>query len=74
MSPDHLGRMFKKQTGRKIGAYFSRIRIEAAALKLLQSDDKIIDIAFEVGFGSLRTFNKKFFEVMGCTPSDYRKQ
>ena len=52
----------------------NRIRIEKAATLLQGSDEKVISIAYEVGFGSLRTFNKVFLEQMGCTPSEYRKQ
>ncbi|MGD9210881.1 MAG: ATP-binding protein [Desulfobacteraceae bacterium] len=74
MSPDHLGRMFKKYTGEKISSYLNRIRIEIASKKLLESNDKIIDIAFEVGFGSLRTFNHKFLDLMGTSPSNYKKK
>ena len=74
MSPDHLGRMFKKHTGEKINAYLARLRISAAVNKLTHTEEKIIDIAFAVGFSSLRTFNQNFRLIMGTTPSKFRKE
>ena len=74
MSPDHLGRTFKQYTGEKISSYLNRLRIDQAKRELLESDKKIIDIAFEVGFESLRTFNKVFHNLVGISPSSYRKK
>ena len=33
----------------------------------------MIDIAFDLGFGSVDTFTRAFFRAFGCNPSDYRK-
>ncbi len=73
MSPDHLGRMFKECVGEKISDYLNKIRIEKALKKLRESDESITNIAFDVGFGNLRTFNKTFQDRIGTTPSNYRK-
>ena len=56
MSPDHLGRMFKKYTGEKITDELNKIRIEEAKKRLLETDDKIIAVVFDVGFGGLDPF------------------
>lgn len=74
MSIDHLGRMFKSLTGKKISEYINTLRIEEACRLLKEREDKIIDIAFEVGFESLRTFNKWFAKRHGKSPSEYKKQ
>ncbi|MBU2645157.1 helix-turn-helix domain-containing protein [bacterium] len=74
ISPDHLSRMFKQETGERISDFVNKIRIEKATKLLLESDEKVIAIAYEVGFGSLRTFNKVFLEITGRTPSEHRKQ
>ena len=73
MSPDHLGRSFKEIVGQKISEYLNKIRVDEASKKLRESDEKIIDIAFGVGFGSLRSFNKAFQDIVGSTPSNYRR-
>jgi AraC-like DNA-binding protein len=72
--PDNLGKLFKTCTNQKLGDYIYELRVRDAAKKLLESDDNIIDIAFSVGFESLRTFNRIFPKFMGTTPEKYRKQ
>jgi len=74
MSPDHLGRTFKELTGERILDYLNKIRIAEASTRLKTSNDKITDIAFDVGFGSLRSFNKVFRDIAGLTPSAFRKK
>ena len=31
-------------------------------------------IAFEVGFNNLANFNRRFLDIKGMTPRDYRRQ
>ncbi|MBN2160112.1 MAG: protein kinase [Spirochaetes bacterium] len=71
---DNLGRYFKIYHGKKLNDYINELRIHEAARKLTETDEKIIDIAFAVGFGSLRTFNKSFRQIMKVSPADYRKK
>ena len=73
LSPDHLGRMFKRLTGEKISDYINRLRIEEACRRLRQNNHKIIDIAFDVGFENLRTFNLCFSKTSGMSPSEFRR-
>ncbi|MFP4041047.1 MAG: helix-turn-helix domain-containing protein [Desulfosudaceae bacterium] len=72
--PDSLGKQFKRYTGRKLGDYIYELRIQEAARRLRETDDNIINIAFEVGFESLRTFNRVFPRYMKVTPRQYRQQ
>ena len=72
--PDNLSKQFKKYTGKKLVDYIYELRINEAAKKLLETDENIIDIAFAVGFESLRTFNRAFPKIMGITPDRYRKE
>jgi AraC-like DNA-binding protein len=72
MSPDRFGKAFKYYTGKKIGDYVNELRIREA-LTLLENEEKtVLEIAFEVGFESLRTFNRAFQKNIGMSPSDYR--
>ncbi len=72
--PDSLGKQFKEYTGMKLGDYIYELRINEAARRLRETDDKIIAIAFDVGFESLRTFNRVFPKFMKVTPAQYRQQ
>lgn len=71
--PDSLGRQFKKYTGYKLSDYINELRINEAARRLREENTHIIDIAFEVGFESVRTFNRAFPKFMNETPYSYRK-
>ncbi|OHD65706.1 MAG: hypothetical protein A2176_13815 [Spirochaetes bacterium RBG_13_51_14] len=71
--PDNLGKLFKSYTSQKLGDYIYELRVRDAAKKLTETDDTIINIAFSVGFESLRTFNRIFPKFMGTTPEKYRK-
>ena len=74
MSPDHLSRMFKKYVGMTIKDFVHELRIENAIGKLWDHERKIIDIAYEVGFDNISSFNRIFKKLKGLTPSDYRKK
>ncbi len=73
ISPDHLSRLFMSYTGKKIQNYINDLRIIQARKLLLDTDMRIIDIAFAVGYENLATFNRLFHNITGLTPSDFRK-
>ena len=72
--PDNLGKLFRTYTSRKLGDYICELRVQDAARMLVETDDNVINIAFNVGFESLRTFNRIFPKYMGTTPEKYRRQ
>ncbi len=73
LHPDNFSRYFKKYTGKKYNEYLTDLRITEAMRLLRESDDSIITIAMNVGFGTLRNFNYAFFSVTGRTPREFRK-
>ena len=54
--------------------YINSLRIDEAAYKLAAGADSITQIAFSVGFDTLRTFNRAFLAERGMTPSEYRRK
>jgi AraC-like DNA-binding protein len=70
--PDSFGRQFKLYTGKKLGDFIYEIRVNEAARRLREDDSNVIDIAFDVGFESVRTFNRIFPKFMDTTPNKYR--
>jgi AraC-like DNA-binding protein len=74
ISPDYMGKAFKAYTGREIGEYVNELRIREAAARLAGTGEDIIDIAYAVGFESLRTFNRAFSRIMRTTPNKYREK
>ncbi|NOU36824.1 MAG: helix-turn-helix transcriptional regulator [Kiritimatiellaceae bacterium] len=67
-----LNTVFQKLTGCTPIEYLSRLRMERAKTLLRETNIKIIDIAFECGFGSSQYFANIFKHATGMTPSDYR--
>ncbi len=72
-SPDHFARHFKTYTGKTIRDYVNEVRVKTALELLSNSNTKVIDVAYNVGFESLRSFNRVFFRIIGDTPSNFRR-
>lgn len=73
LNVQYFCRYFKKNTGKTVTEYINEIRINHAAKMLLESEDKIIDIAGQCGYDNVGYFIKRFRQCKGITPSDYRK-
>ncbi len=69
----YFTRFFREATGMTFGKYLNNYRVEKAVQFLKNEDDSITEIVFKSGFGSIKTFNRVFKQIKGCSPSDYRK-
>ncbi|GAA0847362.1 helix-turn-helix transcriptional regulator [Paenibacillus glucanolyticus] len=74
MSEGQFCRFFKSMTGQTPVDYMNSYRVRQAAELLRQPDNKISDIALDVGFGHISYFVRVFRKIMNCTPSEYRKK
>lgn len=72
-TPEHFSRMFKKYTGMTLKAYIFKCRIKKAEKLLSKTDMPIERIVSECGFSNRTAFFKKFSQIVGCTPLQYRK-
>jgi AraC-like DNA-binding protein len=72
-SPYHYLRTFQEITGVTPHQFVLRARLRAAALGLLTSDAKIIDVALNAGFGDVSNFNTAFRRELGTTPRAFRR-
>ena len=70
-SPWHSYRLFQKQTGFTPASYIRRLRLAKAAMRLKKENVHIIDVAFDLGFGSVDGFTRAFYREFGMCPSDY---
>lgn len=69
----YFTRFFKEATGMTFGKYLNNYRVEKAVEILKNEDDSITEIAFKSGFGSIKTFNRVFRQIKGCSPTAYKK-
>jgi AraC-like DNA-binding protein len=72
LSKCYFSRYFKAQTGETFHRYLARIRVMYAEKDLTDSDKPVTDIAYDCGFGSIKTFNRIFKTFTGVSPTDYR--
>lgn len=52
--------------------YINLKKVERAAERLRNNELRISDVAYEVGYDSIATFNRNFSAIYGKSPSDYR--
>jgi len=72
LSVRHFRRLFREQTGRSFHEFLTELRVEHAKHLLLQSDQKIIEVAWDTGYGSLSQFNLVFKKMTGVSPGVFR--
>lgn len=70
-SPWYSYRLFRESLGISIAEYIRKLRLSKAALRIRDEQCRIIDVAFELGFGSVDGFTRAFYKEFGCNPSDY---
>ncbi|MCS3529014.1 AraC family transcriptional regulator [Chryseobacterium sp. JUb7] len=73
LSTSAFCRYFKKQTDMTFTDFVNQYRINQAKTLLL-CDVSISEIAYHVGFESISYFNKLFKNLVGETPTDFKKK
>ncbi|HEX6198454.1 MAG TPA: AraC family transcriptional regulator [Jiangellaceae bacterium] len=73
MSEAHFIRTFKSVFHETPHRYLQRRRVERAMFLLRESDRSVTDVCVEVGFTSLGTFSRTFRDIVGESPSTYRR-
>jgi AraC-like DNA-binding protein len=73
MSAGHLSREFRLAYGEPPYAYLMTRRIERAMALLRRGDLSVTEVCFAVGCSSLGTFSTRFTELVGVSPSVYRR-
>ena len=74
MSESAFSRFFRRATGNTFTDFVNYVRISRACQLLMESSLQITHIAFQVGFNNIANFNRRFLDIKGMTPSDYRRQ
>ncbi|MEF1247240.1 AraC family transcriptional regulator [Vibrio owensii] len=68
-----LQRVFQAETGLTVANYVRELKLSQAAEELLDSKERVIDIALGLGFNSEISFSRSFKQMFGASPSQYRK-
>ena len=73
VSKGHAMGIFKKMLNTNINKFLTQLRLHHAKSALADTDDKILTIALDSGFGSLSRFYEVFLSETGYTPQAFRK-
>ena len=74
MSPAAFCRWFRSQTGRNFQRYLNEVRVARVCAQLAESDASITTVASACGFNNLANFNRRFREVTGLSPREFRAE
>lgn len=73
VSEAHFIRTFRATFGETPHRYLQRRRVERSMFLLRETDRSVSDICLDVGFTSLGTFSRTFREIVGMSPTEYRR-
>ena len=74
MSPPAFSRWFKRRVGRVFQRYLNELRVAKVCARLADHQENITEAAFKCGYNSLANFNRRFREITGLTPTEFRSQ
>lgn len=72
-STSYFLKFWRKNAGIPLHSYINEYRVNKAMILLSETDQPISKIGLQVGFSSLKTFNRVFKSVAGVSPSEYRR-
>jgi AraC-like DNA-binding protein len=74
MNRKRLSKIFNQELGMSFPKYLNKVRVEAAKKQLLESQNRISDIAYSVGYENVIHFNAIFKNLEKCTPKQFREK
>lgn len=73
-SPEYFSRLFKMETGTNFSSYLMKYRLDKARDLLVNTDMKIYEIAYAVGYTTPSYFSKMYRKYFGVLPEVTRSQ
>jgi AraC-like DNA-binding protein len=70
-SPWYARRLFLKYLNMTPAVYIRRLRLSKSALKLRDEQVNVLDVALDMGFGSVDGYQRAFRKEFGCNPKEY---
>ena len=72
MTVERLNQVLLCQVERSFNEFLNLVRVNRASEMLIETDKSVIDIAYEVGYRSPKTFSRNFLHLQKMTPREYR--
>ena len=73
-SKPYFSKYFRKMSGMTFSEYLNIVRVSAAVKMLSRGNMAIGEAALAAGFGTIRSFNRVFKQLTGCTPRELPKE
>ena len=73
LSSSRLAHLFREEVSMSIRSYVVARRLYMAALLIKQTDERISQIAYGVGFNDVSNFNHAFKKAFSCSPMAIRQ-
>lgn len=73
LSPSYFATIFRGITGYSVNEYLSKYRLYKVADQLLNTNERIVVIAFENGFSSQQALTRAFSQHYGMGPAQFRQ-
>lgn len=74
LSPNYLGDLLKKETGKNTKDHINDYVVEKAKNILLNTENNVSEIAYDLGFNYPHYFSRLFKQKTGVTPAKYRDE
>jgi AraC family transcriptional regulator len=74
VSPFHLCRLFKEETGLPMHRYLNLLRLRHALRELVQGEAGLADLAIDLGFCCQSHFTRVFRKEFGVSPGEARRR
>ncbi len=69
----YISRILKEKLSLGFNEYIHSLRMDTAKNLLLETDTSISNIAYKVGYNTVRNFNRIFLKTVGMTPRKFRE-
>lgn len=70
-SPGYARQLFLKYLGMTPAVYIRRLKLSKSALRLRDEKISVLDVAMDMGFGSVDGYQRAFRREFGCNPKEY---
>ena len=74
IGPSRLRHLFRAAVGMSLGRFRQERRLQFAATLLINTHERISEIAYRIGFRNLSAFDKAFRRQTGVSPKAYRAE
>jgi AraC-like DNA-binding protein len=74
LHPNYAMSLFRKAFGMTLIDYLTQHRVSHAERLLVTTDEKVLQVAIDSGFGSMSRFSEAFQHACHCSPREYRRQ